>query len=156
MNKLLSALLTLAMVLSLSACGGGVSGSSQSGPSGSGSLSIPDTPAQDAPSESSEEPAASNEADAGPVLVAYFSATGNTESVAERLQTVLNADLYEIVPAEPYSDADLNYGDSGCRANQEQDDPGARPAISGGVENMADYQVIFLGYPKMEQGYTCV
>ena len=147
MNKLLSALLTLAMVLSLSACGGGVSGSSQSGPSGSGSLSIPDTPAQDAPSESSEEPAASNEADAGPVLVAYFSATGNTESVAERLQTVLNADLYEIVPAEPYSDADLNYGDSGCRANQEQDDPGARPAISGGVENMADYQVIFLGYP---------
>ena len=147
MNKLLSALLTLAMVLSLSACGGGVSGSSQSGPSGSGSLSIPDTPAQDAPSESSEEPAASNEADAGPVLVAYFSATGNTESVAERLQTVLNADLYEIVPAEPYSDADLNYGDSGCRANQEQDDPGARPAISGGMENMADYQVIFLGYP---------
>ena len=81
------------------------------------------------------------------VLVAYFSATGNTENIAEHLQTILHADLYEIVPEVPYTSADLNYSNSDCRANQEQNDPTARPAISGGVENMEDYDVIFLGYP---------
>lgn len=47
----------------------------------------------------------------------------------------------------PYTAADLNYNDSGCRANREQDDNSARPAISGSVENLADYDVVFLGYP---------
>ena len=81
------------------------------------------------------------------VLVAYFSATGNTENIAEHLETALNADLYEIVPEVPYTDEDLNYSNSDCRSNQEQNDSAARPAISGGVENMGDYEVIFLGYP---------
>ena len=79
--------------------------------------------------------------------MAYFSATGNTEGIAQHLQAVLDADLYEIVPAEPYSDDDLNYNVSDCRANQEQNDPDARPAIDGSVENMDGYDVIFLGYP---------
>jgi len=55
-------------------------------------------------------------------------------------------DSYEIVPEDPYTDADLAYYTNG-RADREQNDPSARPAISGGVENMADYDVIFLGYP---------
>ena len=79
--------------------------------------------------------------------MAYFSATGNTEGVAEHLQAILDADLYEIVPAEPYSDDDLNYNVSDCRANREQNDPDARPAVDGTVENMDGYDVIFLGYP---------
>ena len=79
--------------------------------------------------------------------MAYFSATGNTEGIAQHLQAILDAELYEIVPAEPYSDDDLNYNVSDCRANQEQNDPDARPAIDGGVDNMEDYDVIFLGYP---------
>ena len=81
------------------------------------------------------------------VLVAYFSATGNTENIAEHLVSILDADLYEIVPQVPYTSEDLNYSNDDCRANQEQNDPTARPAISGGVENMEDYEVIFLGYP---------
>lgn len=81
------------------------------------------------------------------VLVAYFSATGNTENIAEHLQAILDADLYEIVPQEPYTSADLDYTDSDSRSQAEQRDPDARPAISGSMENMEDYEVIFLGYP---------
>ena len=94
--------------------------------------------------EPSPEPAPQEGTD---VLVAYFSATGNTENIAEHLVSILDADLYEIVPQVPYTSEDLNYGNSDCRANQEQNDPTARPAISGSVENMEDYEVIFLGYP---------
>ena len=94
--------------------------------------------------EPSPEPAPEEGTD---VLVAYFSATGNTENIAEHLVSILDADLYEIVPQVPYTSEDLNYGNSDCRANQEQNDPTARPAISGSVENMEDYEVIFLGYP---------
>lgn len=81
------------------------------------------------------------------VLVAYFSATGNTRGVAQTLQGVLDADLYEITAAEPYTQDDLNYSNDGCRANQEQNDPDARPAMAGTLENPEDYDVVFLGYP---------
>ena len=81
------------------------------------------------------------------VLVAYFSATGNTEGIAQYIQAVLDADLYEIVPEDPYTDEDLDYNNDGCRANQEQNDPAARPAISGGVGNLEDYDIVFLRYP---------
>ena len=82
----------------------------------------------------------------GKTLVAYFSATNTTRPLAEYAADILNADLYEIVPEDPYTDADLAYYTNG-RADREQNDASARPAISGGVENMADYDVIFLGYP---------
>lgn len=81
------------------------------------------------------------------VLVAYFSATGNTETIAGQLQGILDADLYEIMPEVPYTSADLDYTDSNSRSQVEGRDPDARPAISGSVENMEDYEVIFLGYP---------
>lgn len=81
------------------------------------------------------------------VLVAYFSTTGNTENIAGHLKAVLDADLYEIVPQEPYTSADLNYGSANSRAEREINDPSARPAISGCVDNMEDYDVVFLGYP---------
>ena len=81
------------------------------------------------------------------VLVAYFSATGTTRPLAEYAAEILNADLYEIVPAEPYTAEDLDYGNSDSRTTREQNDPDARPAIDGSVDNMEDYEVIFLGYP---------
>lgn len=59
---------------------------------------------------------------------------------------ILSADLYEIVPEEAYTDEDIAYY-TDCRADREQNDPNARPAISRMVENMADYDVIFIGYP---------
>ena len=80
------------------------------------------------------------------VLIAYFSATNNTEGIANHLGAILDADLYEIIPEQPYTSADLNYN-TDCRANREQNDAGARPAISGSVDNMEQYNVIFLGYP---------
>jgi flavodoxin len=81
------------------------------------------------------------------VLVAYFSATNNTRPLAEYIADAAGADLYEITPAVPYTSADLNYNDSSTRATVEQNDASARPAISGSVENMADYDVVFIGYP---------
>ena len=155
MKKWLSLLLALAMALPLAACGS--AGNQENTPeppasvSGSTGEETPaptdaETPAEEPAEEpaESETPAAE---DSGSVLIAYFSATGNTEHIAEHLAGILDADLYEIVPEAPYTSEDLNYSNSDCRANQEQSDPAARPAISGGVENMADYEVIFLGYP---------
>ena len=94
-----------------------------------------------------EEPAPQPTPEEHKILVAYFSATGNTEQIARHLEHVLNADLYEIVPQQPYTDDDLNYNRPDSRAEQEINDPAARPAISGSVANMEDYDVVFIGYP---------
>ena len=83
----------------------------------------------------------------GKVLVAYFSATGTTKEIADHAADILGADIYEIVPAEPYTDADLAYY-TGGRADQEQNDPSARPAISGGVEDMGQYDTVLLAIPS--------
>ena len=81
------------------------------------------------------------------ILVTYFSCTGSTEGIANHIQNILGGDIYEIEPEIPYTSADLNYNNSTSRANLEQNDPSARPAISGGIDNLEDYDVIFLGYP---------
>lgn len=81
------------------------------------------------------------------LLVAYFSATGNTRVIAEYAADAMNADLYEIVPENPYTSEDLNYNDNGSRTSIEMNDASARPAISGSVENIEQYDIIFLGYP---------
>lgn len=80
------------------------------------------------------------------ILVVYFSATGTTKPLAQYAAEILHADLYEIVPEVPYTEADLAYY-TGGRADREQNDPSARPAISGSVANMKDYDTIVLGYP---------
>lgn len=80
------------------------------------------------------------------VLVAYFSCTGSTEKIAQYIADGLSSDIYRITPETPYTTADLNYNDSSSRTTKEQNDPSARPAISGTV-NTDDYDVIFLGYP---------
>ena len=104
-------------------------------------LSDNDTP--EPPSPSPELP---EETD-GKILVAYFSCTGNTEGIAAYIADILQADQYEITPAVPYTDADLNYSNSSSRATREQNDPSSRPEIEDSVENMDDYDVLFLGYP---------
>lgn len=82
----------------------------------------------------------------GKILVAYFSATGNTRPVAEKVAELTGGDLFEIVPAQPYTAADLNYS-TDCRANAEQDDPNARPAIASSLEDMGQYDAVLIGYP---------
>lgn len=80
------------------------------------------------------------------ILVAYFSCTGTTQGVAEIVADKTGGELHEIVPEDPYTEEDLDYY-SGGRADQEQADPTARPAIANTVENMDAYDIIFLGYP---------
>ena len=81
------------------------------------------------------------------VLVVYFSATNTTKTVAEAIYSQISAsDIYQITPTVPYTSADLNYN-TDCRANREQNDPTARPLISGSIENIEQYDIIFIGYP---------
>ena len=81
------------------------------------------------------------------ILVAYFSATGTTEQVATHLAQVADADLFEIVAAEPYTAADLDWTDKRSRSSLEMSDPQSRPAVASHVENMAQYDTILLGFP---------
>ena len=90
------------------------------------------------------------------ILVVYFSATGTTRGVAEKLAEGLSADLYEIVPEEPYTDADLNYNDSGSRTSIETDDPACRPAIAGELPDLTAYDTVFIGYPIWWAGIPCI
>ena len=80
------------------------------------------------------------------VLVAYFSATGTTKSVAETAATALRADVFRIVPEEPYTDEDLGHG-ADARVTREQADPASRPAIQNRVENWDQYDTVVIGYP---------
>lgn len=80
-------------------------------------------------------------------LVAYFSASGVTAKVAERLSEAIGADLYAIEPKVPYTDADLNWRDKQSRSTIEMQDSSSRPKIAGERDNMADYDTIFVGFP---------
>ena len=81
------------------------------------------------------------------ILVAYFSASGVTKGVAQRLAKVAGADLFEIRPAVPYTQADLNWTDKKSRSSVEMNDPLSRPEIAEMLPNMADYDTVFVGYP---------
>ena len=95
--------------------------------------------------EAQREPV--TEATGSRVLVAYFSNTNNTAKIAGHIADATGATLHRITPETPYTAADLNYNDGSARATREQNDESARPAISGTVKSMADYDVVFLGYP---------
>lgn len=162
MKKIFTLLLAAVMLFSFAACSGGNSetesnGNADSSQDMSEESSVPDT---DIPNEAPEtEPSENSEPEAevsenpdpepegSKILVAYFSATGNTEGIAQQLAEGLEADLYEIVPETPYTSDDLNYSDSRSRSSVEMNDPDARPGISGSVENMEQYDVVLIGYP---------
>ena len=80
------------------------------------------------------------------VAIVYFSATGNTEQVAQYIQEATNGTLIEIVPQEEYTDNDLNYGNEDSRTSREQNSNDARPAIANDID-VSSYDVIYLGYP---------
>ncbi|MCI9597804.1 MAG: flavodoxin [Firmicutes bacterium] len=129
MKKVLSLLVIFAMLFSLASCGGSAekettgqkaqSASQESQPAGAGSKS----------------------------LVAYFSCTGNTKAVAEKIADLTGAELYEIVPETPYTDEDLDYNNDDCRANKEMNDPSARPVIGSDPIDTAAYDTIYIGFP---------
>ena len=80
-------------------------------------------------------------------LVAYFSASGTTEGVAKKVAEAAGADLFEIKPEVPYTNADLNWMDKKARSTVEMNDPSSRPATTGTVENMEQYDNVIIGFP---------
>lgn len=129
MKRMITLLLVLSLVLAFSACG-----------QSSTEPAVEST-------EPSSKSAMERRSDDAKVLVAYFSRTGNTRPLAEHAAELLDADLFEIQAADPYTDADINYGDSDSRTSKEQNDPDARPSIAGSVENMEQYDIVVLAYP---------
>ena len=104
--------------------------------------------AQEAVQETAAEPASEEPAAAhSDVLVAYFSATGTTKGVAERIASVTGGDLYEILAAQPYTEADLNYNDNSSRSTSEQNDKSVRPEIGSDDIALEGYTTIYLGFP---------
>ena len=81
------------------------------------------------------------------VLVAYFSASGVTAGVADKLSKAIGADLFEIKPAQPYTNADLDWTNKKSRSSVEMDDRNSRPAIANKVTDMSKYDVVFVGFP---------
>ena len=87
------------------------------------------------------------------VLVAYFSASGTTKGVAQQLAEVADADLHEIKPSQPYTDADLDWRNKQSRSSVELQDKKSRPAITGKITDMKDYDIVYVGFPIW--WYTC-
>lgn len=80
-------------------------------------------------------------------LVAYFSASGVTKKTAEKLAAAANADSFEIIPVQPYTDEDLDWTDKKSRSTIEMNDPSSRPAIAEKLEHMGGYDIVFVGFP---------
>lgn len=137
MKKRISMIMVICLLLSLTACGVNSGTNSNTEPSATQSQ------AETSPSEPAAEPTE----EAAKMLVVYFSVTGNTKAVAEEITRLTGADLYEIVPAVPYTDEDLNYNNNECRANQEMNDAFARPAIGSEAMDVSSYDTVFIGYP---------
>ena len=105
------------------------------------------TPVPDPEPEPNPDPTPDPTPSGGRALVVYFSCTNTTKGIADRIVEVTDAATWRINPEVAYTSEDLNYNNSSSRANREQNDPSARPAIKGKCENLADYDVVFLGYP---------
>ena len=110
------------------------------------------TPAETDPSAQTtptDEAAPADETAGGSVLVAYFSATGNTEAAAGYIADALSADTFEITPAEPYTSDDLNWSDEDSRVSREHEDPSLQTVELAETtpENWDSYDTVFIGYP---------
>ena len=104
--------------------------------------------AQTEEQEAAPDETASDDAQSGSdVLVVYFSATGNTKGVAEKIASITGADIYEIKPAQEYTSADLDWNDSDSRTTHEQNDKSARPEIGSDPVSLDGYSTIYIGFP---------
>ena len=140
MKRIISVLILATMLLGLSACAPSGDDTPESAPQTTGTSKVSDT-SEDTPSTETEEEVSDR------ILVCYFSATGNTEGVAQKIASVSGGELYEIVPAEEYTSADLEYNDPDSRATAEQDDPSVRPEIASHDLSLEGVTTIYLGYP---------
>lgn len=141
MKKLATVVLSCLLMFCLVACSSGGSGSTSSADTSSSSVSS----ASDETSATTEE----SSTDLGNVLVVYYSATGNTERVANSIAEATGGDLFEIEPTEPYTDDDLNWNDESSRVSREYEDESLRdvPLVNTIVDGWDDYDTVFIGYP---------
>ena len=133
MKKLTALLLSLALVLGLAACGNGDRPTATQSPTATAS----------AENDSSIQP------EGGKVLVAYYSASGNTERVVQDIADATGGDLFEIVPIEVYSEEDLDWTNSDSRVSREHEDESLRDVAltTTEVSNWDEYDTVFIGYP---------
>ena len=154
-KKLLSLSLAAVMALSLAACGqSDATDDSQSAGQNQEETSTPaPTPTpengEDTSAPDASEPEDSQSGENGGVLVVYYSATGNTEAVAGYIAEATGGDLFELEPAEPYNDADLNWTDENSRVTLEHEDESLRDVelVADTVDNWDSYDTVFIGYP---------
>ena len=156
MKKLAAIFLSLAMVLSLAACGNSSSNETSASETSdsaasSGTQEPSAAPESTEPAESTEEPSSQpeTEGEAGGTLVVYYSATGNTEQVANYIADITGGDLFELEPVEPYTSDDLDWTDDNSRVSQEYYDESLRDVelVADTVENWDSYDTVFIGYP---------
>ena len=145
-----SALVLMAVMLfALTACGAKTDNSSQSQTEQQTSAAATEKQSSASSNEQSSatEKAADTSSNGSKTLVVYFSATGTTKGVAEKIASVTNADTYEISAAQTYTEADLNWNDKNSRTTKEQNDKSVRPEIGSDKVNLDGYSTIFIGYP---------
>lgn len=145
MKRFLSILLTGATVFALAACG-----QTQGSSAGTTSTASNSNSSSTADSSTSESSSTSGSTSDGKTLVVYYSASGNTKAVAEKIAADTNADTFEITPKEPYSDADLDWTDNSSRVNKEHNDPSLQDKVeleSTDVPDWDSYTTVFVGYP---------
>ena len=156
MKRISALFLSLAMILSFAACGSNSSNESStpesSAPPASSEVQEPSkTPESEETSLTGEESGSQPETDGGTgsTLVVYFSATGNTEQAATYIADITGGDLFELEPADPYTDEDLNYGNEDSRVSREHEDESLRDVelVADTVDNWDSYDTIFIGYP---------
>ena len=145
MKKVISILAAGTMTMGLLAGCGSSSESTEEDTSGQAAQ-------EDSADEGSTDAAASDEAEtsgSGNVLIAYYSATGNTEAVANMIADATGWDLFELEPTEPYTDDDLNWSDDNSRVSQEHENEDQRDVelVSTTPENWDSYDTVFIGYP---------
>ena len=142
-KKALSFVLAAAMVTGLASCSATpssvTSDTSQTGPT----EKLLESTGNETPGSSAEESISRF----GKAVVVYFSCTGNTKNVAEKIASEAQCKTYEIVPSKPYSTEDLNYKNNKSRASKEQNDASARPEISVDISGWESYDTVFIGYP---------
>ena len=147
-KRLFGCLLAGTMLLSLAACGSNDSPADDQAAAQPQEETAPpaDTVGNTAAPEAS---AGENTADSGNVLVVYYSASGHTETVAGYIAQATGGDIFEITPAQPYTDDDLNWSDSDSRVTREHEDESLRDVelTTTEVENWDSYDTVFIGYP---------